>query len=165
MQHVFIFGDLIVYGYLDQPTIVTTKVSQQIKWHSMYTFPAILNFLCDVFLFKCMCIFNRNEVIKFSSSSYDQSFVIFCVFEFRGKNCEHAVIKNKMINDAKEDAKVQAAKIIIDAQSSILNQKIKQKQIISPKFGLKLTFILAFHKSGKTVERRIKCPCLGTAYK
>lgn len=33
-------------------------------------------------------------------------------------------IKDKMINDAKEDAKVQAAKIITDAQASISNQKM-----------------------------------------
>jgi F-type H+-transporting ATPase subunit b len=32
--------------------------------------------------------------------------------------------KDKMINDAKEEAKVQAAKIIADAQASILNQKM-----------------------------------------
>jgi len=33
-------------------------------------------------------------------------------------------IKDKMINDAKDDAKVQAAKIITDAQASIQNQKM-----------------------------------------
>jgi F-type H+-transporting ATPase subunit b len=33
-------------------------------------------------------------------------------------------IKDKMINDAKEEAKAQAAKIIADAQASILNQKM-----------------------------------------
>ena len=33
-------------------------------------------------------------------------------------------IKDKMINDAKEEAKVQAAKIIADAQASITNQKM-----------------------------------------
>ena len=33
-------------------------------------------------------------------------------------------IKDKMINDAKEEAKVQAAKIITDANASIQNQKM-----------------------------------------
>lgn len=33
-------------------------------------------------------------------------------------------IKDKMINDAKNEAKVQAAKIIADAQASIVNQKM-----------------------------------------
>ena len=33
-------------------------------------------------------------------------------------------IKDKMINDAKEEAKIQAAKIITDANASIQNQKM-----------------------------------------
>jgi len=60
-------------------------------------------------------------------------------------------IKDKMISDARDDAKVQASKIITDAQASILNQKMAAIVDIKNQVGN-----LVIEVSEKILKRELK---------
>lgn len=67
------------------------------------------------------------EKVRFEMSQLksENEALLVAAREERGMMLKEAKeIKDKMINDAKEEAKVQAAKIITDANASIQNQKM-----------------------------------------
>ncbi|MEO8772131.1 MAG: F0F1 ATP synthase subunit B [Ferruginibacter sp.] len=67
------------------------------------------------------------EKVRFEMSQLksENEALLVAAREERGMMLKEAKeIKDRMINDAKEDAKIQAAKIITDANASIQNQKM-----------------------------------------